>query len=215
MKKIVLFLTLVIVLFCTSITRAEYGPYGGPEEGDKLLVDKLVAYPVKDGNGNIIYQYVDNLGASDYRFSPLGYVFFKVKVKNVTDKTITNITLVDTFPSYLEIFEDTGIYDASKRTITIKIDKLEPNEEKVFTLKARVLASGSLPADKSLLCLINNAKATATNAYDDDNSQFCIEKRVLGATTPSEIPSTGAETLVIIGLSSLLSGIGITLKKNS
>lgn len=213
MKKLTSFLTIVaLLLISTTSVSADsgYGQYGGPSEKGIVIVDKFVAMP-RSTKGGVVYDYVDNLGPQNYKFGPESYIFFKLKVRNTSDSTVRDITVTDTFPSFLEIFEDTGKLDKNARKVTISISELKKGEEKEFTLKARVLPQNKLPQDKGLFCLTNQANLTSPLGTDADTAQFCIEKQVLGT---QEVPSAGAEfSLAVTALSSALGALGLKLRK--
>lgn len=213
MKKLFLF-TAGLSIFLISATFAfadsGYGQYGGPSDKGIVTVDKFVAMP-RNAKGGVSYEYVDNLGPQNYKFGPESYIFFKLKVRNTSESTVRDITVTDTFPEFLQIFEDTGKLDKSNRKVTIKIDELKNGEEKEYNLKARVLTQDKLPQDKGLFCLTNQANLTSPLGTDADTAQFCIEKQVLGT---QEVPSAGAEFgLAVTALSSAFGALGIKLRK--
>ena len=198
------------VFGATSNVGAQYGQYGGETPKYSILVDKMVGKP---GNSNDAtkYTYVDNLSVSDPRFAPGQIVFFKIKVKNISTKKLTGMEVRDTLPSYLELIEGPGSYNASTREVVWNAGDFNVNQEKTFYLKMKVVSQASLPADKGLMCVVNFVKATSANAYDDDTAQLCIEKQVQGV---SKVPSAGPELgLLILAGNLITASVGIYLRK--
>lgn len=210
--KNVLALAFMVIVSTSTTYAAGYG-YGQPSDtGDMLLIDKLVGRP-KDNKGAITYEFVDNLGRGDFKFSPGSYVFFKLHVKNNGTKTLRSITVKDVFPSNLEVFEDVGTFDAASRTITVSVDTLAPGESRDIMLKARVLSEDKLPASEGVFCLVNNAEATTASEKDTDASQFCIEKQVLGI---QEVPATGADGgLLTLAFTSAMGALGLRIRRKA
>lgn len=208
---ILLVVTTIYFLLATN-SYAQYGQYGGPGPSLSILIDKMVGKPIdttKGGSTDV--EYVDNLSPSDPRFAPGQVVFFRLKVKNTSNTTLTNVTVKDVVPSYLEPVEGPGTYDASTRTITFAVGDFTADQEKVYILKMRVLAQDQLPADKGLFCLVNKAQAYDGGVSDEDTAQLCVEKQVLGV---AKVPSAGPEMgLLLISGELLTLGFGVYLKK--
>lgn len=194
---IVIFLTLGLNV------AAQYGQYGAPPSLS-IIINKLVSMP---GNSN---NFVDNLSASDPRFVPGQELFFKLMVQNTSSVTLTNVTVKDFVPNYLDPIEGPGTFDSTTRIISFNAGDFAPNEEKTYILKMRVQNQNQLPADKGLFCLINRSQASNDKVFDEDTAQFCLEKQV----TAPNVPSAGPEfaplllTLNLIGV-----GAGLYLKK--
>ncbi len=75
----------------------------------------------------------------------------------------------------------------------------------------RVIPQNLLPQDKGLLCIINKATAESGNAIDDDTTQLCIEKQVIGV---AQVPSAGPEMgIVFFSVEILLLSTGVYLKR--
>lgn len=224
MKKTILSATVLLVALMYIVSTAtasqgQYGgPYGGKEENASIMVDKLIAVP-QDDKGKVKYTYVDNLSSSDYKFRAGSYLWFKIKVKNTSNRFLTNVMVEDTFPQFLEVFPNGYSYDANSRKLSLNLGSLEAGQTKEVTLKARVLPQPQLPSDKGLFCLINNVKVWSGNVSDSDNAQFCVEKQVMGTTTKGgyvptkEIPSTGAELPILLSLAGSLGYVGTRLRR--
>ena len=205
LEAFIVFVFILLALnFLTPNAYAQYGQYGGETYSYAILIDKMVAKPATD-------EYVDNLAPSDPRFAPSQDVWFRVKVKNTSNKDLTNVEVRDYVPSYLEPLEGPGSWNSETRIITWNAGDFAVDEEKTYFIKMRVQSNTYLPADKGLFCIVNRADARNENTYDDDSSQLCIEKKVQGVTT---VPSAGPEfgfgllALEMIGLSA-----GIYLKR--
>lgn len=189
----------------------QYGQYGGPGPSKSILIDKLVGKPTQNKGGTTDVSYVDNLSASDPRFAPGQDVFFKLAVKNTSDVTLTNVEVKEFVPSFVSPLEGPGGFDSASRTITFNAGDFAVNEEKTYVLKMRVAAQNELPADRGIVCLVNKAQASGSNVFDEDTSQFCVEKQVVGA---GQVPSAGPEAgLLLLGFNALAAGAGIWLRR--
>jgi len=160
--------------------------YGGGEtcvRTGQLLVNKKV-WDVDSKS------FVDNLTLSNHRFQVGDEVTFTVEIKNVGDTTLTNVSFVDTLPSFLAWSGADGL--------TSTIASLNPGQSATLTIKAKVVDFGLV----STICNVNTAVATASDgSKDSDTAQVCAENKVKGVTT---IPSTGPEQAVLV----LLPAIG-------
>lgn len=222
MKKLASFLTVLSLYFVASTSiNAQYGPYQPPTTTLSILVNKLVANPVVLTDGTIRLDYVDNLGTGDHRFKAGEDVWFQVKVKNTSNTILTNVTVKDFLPPYIETVEGPGSFDSGSNTITINAGDFAVNEEKVYVFKMRVKSQNNLP--DNVTCVTNKSQAFNDKVSDDDTAQLCIEKPVLGvATTPTpvtitvnKIPSTGPEYgLLLYTLSGLAGLAGLKLRRS-
>lgn len=215
-------LGLFALLFTSSVSAEQYGcngQYGGygPEcpTNQSIFIDKMVGKPTTmTKGGQLTIEFVDNLSDIDYRFKPSDFVYFQLRVKNTSDKDL-DVTVQDILPSYVEPTDmpANGSYDTNSRVITIKVGNMKANEEKIYTLKTKLVETNKFPADKSLLCIVNKAEAKAPNVFDDDSAQFCVEKQVTGAT---KVPSAGPEMgLALLAGELGLLGLGIGLRKRT
>jgi len=212
MSFIALFLLMLHVPRYKLHVNGQYGQYGGETPSYSILVDKMVGVPTQKKGGSQTYNYVDNLSSSDHRFSPNQEVWFKIKVKNISNKNLTSVQVTDYVPQYLMPIEGPGKWNPDNRTITWNAGDFSVNEEKVYYIKMQVYDQSLLPADKGLFCIINKVDAKKDNvAYDDDTAQICIEKQVVGAT---KVPQAGPEMgVLILGMNILTLGVGISIKK--
>ena len=189
-------------------TDGQYGPYG-PSPVQSVTIDKMVNRP---DNGS----YVDNLSPSDPRFAPGQDVWFQIKVRNPNDQTLYGITVKDFVPDFLDVIATPGSYDAGNRTITINAGDFGGQQEKIYTVHARVVGSGSITDNKGIFCLTNRSQAYNSSVSDEDTAQFCVEKPNTPATVTNvtTIPSTGPEMgLALLTLEALGLSAGLYLRK--
>lgn len=217
-----LFITLItfitVITFISPSVSADsgqygqYGQYGSPAPAQTILIDKMVGKVTGTTKGGVVnVTYVDNLTPADPRFTPGAQVMFSIKVKNTSTVTISNITVNDYVPSYVEPMEGPGTYNSSTRVVSWNIASLAPDQEMVFYLKMQLFGQAQLPADKGLFCLTNKATAGNGSASDQDSSQFCVEKEVIGVKkAPAAGPEAGA---LILGANAILAGVGFSLKR--
>ena len=175
------------------------GVYGGGEicyKGE-VMVDKLVRQ--RDVNS-----FVDNLG-TDQAFKAQEEIYFRLKVKNTGDYKIDSMYVKDTLPSYLEYLSgpsgdnlENVNYHSGSRVLSFTVKNLEKDESRSYDFKTRVKNEGNLPSGTA--CVVNHVKAEANGRTDEDTSQVCLTKQVLGVTT---LPPTGPDKLGLIALEAL------------
>jgi len=189
-----------------------FAQYTTQVSAPSLIIDKMIGIPASQTKGGTL-SYVDNLGTADHKFKPGDEVSFQLKVRNATDKKLDTITIQDILPPSLNPLEGPGTYNDKNRTIDIDAGSFAVNEEKIFIIKMSVISQEKLPADKGLFCEINKAVAKGGDLLDDDVSQFCIEKEVVGV---QKVPSAGPEMgLLIAGGEMALLFIGLRLKQKT
>lgn len=202
-------LVLIISMAVMKNVSAQYGQPVGPSFS--ISINKLVGKPGKTTN----VDFVDNLFVSDPRFAPGQDVFFKLIVKNTSNVTLTNVTVKDFVPFYIEPVEGPGSFDAGTRTVTFNAGNFTSREEKTYIFKMSVFNQGDLPSDKGLFCLVNKSQASNDKAFDQDTAQFCIEKQL--PSTPkiiTKIPSTGPELgIILLSFEGLALTAGLMLRK--
>ena len=208
-------LFILFLLFCglTSNVFAQYGAYGGGYE-TSIIIDKAVGNPSGNTKGGLTeVSYLDNYSSSDYRFSPGQYISFRLKVKNTSDVVLYSLKVKDLLPLYIEPVENPGEYNSNEHSISFDAGDFAVDEEKIYYLKFKVASQDKLPNDKGIICLINKAEVSNSQAYDEDTAQFCIEKVVTGV---KEVPAAGPEMgLSLLALNGLGIGTGIWLKNKS
>ncbi|PIZ63760.1 hypothetical protein COY16_01085 [Candidatus Roizmanbacteria bacterium CG_4_10_14_0_2_um_filter_39_13] len=221
MKKILIATILMFVtILNTSVVMAgssQYGQYDGGTPNYSIIVDKMVMTGNQTKGGQEVY--VDNLSPSDPRFAPGAQVTFQIKVKNTSDVSLYNIHVNDILPEWVDAVEGPGDYDGSTRTISWTYPELKSGEGKLEKITVQIKPQDQLPADKGLMCMNNKATAKTDNAYDEDTSQFCLEKQVTmttkGGQPVNSTPEAGAPLLAFGALNMLGLGAGIWLKKRA
>jgi uncharacterized repeat protein (TIGR01451 family) len=155
--------------------------------------------------------FVDNLGVNDPKHSPSSTVTFNLTVTNTGDNNISKTTVRDIFPQFVDFVSGPGSFDANTKTLSFEVKDLKAGESRKFTVQGKTANTNQLPSAQGISCVVNQATATSDNGQQSsDNSQFCIEKPVLGVTkgglkvapAPSMAvtPPTGPEMLPLIGL---------------
>jgi len=196
---------------------SQYGQYDGGTPNYSIIVDKMVMTGNQTKGGQEVY--VDNLSPSDPRFAPGAQVIFQVKVKNTSDVSLYNIQVKDILPEWVDAVEGPGDYDGSTRTISWTYPELKSGEGKLEKITVQIKPQDQLPADQGLMCMNNKATAKADNAYDEDTSQFCLEKQVTMTTKGGQpiktTPDAGAPLLAFGALNMLGLGAGLYLRKKA
>lgn len=174
--------------------------YGGGQtcvqEGN-ISINKTVFNPQTNS-------FVENLGVNDTRLGPDQEITFRIEVTNTGGTTLSKVIVEDTFPQFLTPTTSTKV----------EIKNLKAKETKIITMKGKAFAANKLP-NQEITCVTNQVKATADKNTASDNTQFCIQKQVLGAAQPpttkggkpvfpqpqvNATPSTGPEMLALFGL---------------
>ena len=231
MKKflfsLVLF-TIYYLIFNISYAKAETSCqpiYGGGQTcaaTGSISIDKKVLNPETN-------KMVDNLGINDSKFLPLSNVSFQINLTNTGNAEIKHIDVKDVFPQFVSFSNGPGNFDANTKTLSFEVNNLKPNETRIFTVVGSVVDAIQLPIEQGVVCVVNLAASSTSDAgMSQDNTQFCIQKEVLGAEVVSQkggfpvlpvpsitiTPATGPEGLVLFSL--LPTGIaGWLLRKYS
>lgn len=151
---------------------------------------------------------VDSLGINDPKFSAEYIVTFQIALTNTGDSQIGHIDVRDVLPQFVNFNAGPGNFDPNNKTLTFGVDNLAPNETRVFTLVGKVVEISKLP--QNVVCVVNQVTAaTKEEQISQDNSQFCIEKKVpvtkggfpvFPAPTITITPPTGPESLALFSL---------------
>lgn len=212
---LIAFLTMAVMPVAADVSQyGQYGQYGGGAPAQTIIVDKMVARNVTTKGG--VVKYVDNFAPSDARFKAGERVYFQVKVKNTGSTSIGNVVVADILPDYVDAAEGPGDYNPKTRTISWAYSELKSGEERVEKIVVQIKPQAQLPADRGNFCLVNKAKAQSGAAYDDDTSQFCVEKKVemTKSGKPAQVPQAGPEFGLILGALNVLGlSAGIYLRK--
>lgn len=186
--------------------------YGGGQtcvQGEGLLVNKLVLNPQTNS-------LVENLGVNDPRYFPDQLVTFQLIVTNTGGSTLSQVEVKDIFPQFVNFAAGFGTFDSNTKTLTFAAQNLGPSQSQSFTIQGKVVPANQLPADQTVVCVVNRSIATANSQRSEDAAQFCIQKQVLGGVEipgvtkgglkvfppPSMVttPPTGPEALPLIGI---------------
>ncbi|MEK9175808.1 MAG: hypothetical protein AAB520_00010 [Patescibacteria group bacterium] len=233
MKKLSLFIGfLILALFAVKSSYASYGSvacqpiYGGGQTcatTDKIILDKKVLDPSSKTKGKID-SYVDNLSVNDGKYFPSQHVKFQITLTNVSNSTLSEITVTDMLPNYIDFVSGAGTYDKSTKTLTFKVVNLNSNETRKYIIDTKVVDASKLPNGQGMICnIVNQASAVVKDSEAKDNSQFCIEKTVattkgglpvMPAPKMSQTPATGPEMLPLFGLIPAAIG-GLILRRKS
>lgn len=215
-RRVDIYIFALFFLIFALPSKAQYGQYGtyqAPSPSKTILIDKMVGQASVETKGGTATAstYVDNLSPSDARFHSGDGISFRIKVKNTSDETMSDVVFKDFLPSYIEPVKNPGTYDSSSRTITVNLGNMAVQEEKIMFFTMNVLGQDQLPQDKSIVCVTNKAQVYNNEVSDDDNAQFCIEKQV-GEVTKQ--PSAGPEMgLGLLALQFAGLGIGFYIRK--
>jgi uncharacterized repeat protein (TIGR01451 family) len=138
-------------------------------------------------------------------FSMSQTVDFQITVTNTGSQTIPTITVVDTFPQFLNFVSGPGTFNSSNNTLTYVVNNLGSGQKQSVDVSGNISGSG-VPAG---ICLVNKVLGTDNNGNTNTaSSQFCIQNGV--TPTPTQVllpvvkvtktPPTGPEMLPIIAL---------------
>lgn len=204
---ILIIISLFLGYFATTVNAAgQYGcptQYGGECPSQEILINKTVRDP-KTGS------FVEIIGTNDNKFSPNQNVIFKIIVKNIGNDTLERFLVHDIFPEFISFEKGPGKFDNNAKTLYFEVRNLMPNEIREYIIEGKIAPESKLPADQGITCVVNQAQAKLNGKITIDNTQLCIEKKVLGETKgglkifpqPQTVttPTTGPEILALIGL---------------
>lgn len=207
-----LIILLPVYLF-SFLTGAKAYQYGGVVVTKELSMDKKVKKPDTG-------EWVDNLFASQYLFSPDQIVEFKVMVSNIGNSDI-KVNLRDILPAdYLYLY-DSGNFNVNSDSNEINSQtELRAGETKEFALTAKTAPADKLPSASGYYCTYNTAQAWIEGREGEyqDMSQICIGVQAVtkGGIPIAEMPEAGPvdSLLVLLGSGiSALAGLKLIKKK--
>ncbi len=198
MKNIAFTFAITTSLLVNGASAVMADSYSVPQQSYSIAIDKQVSYPeLKDGK--TVYTYVDNLGSNDYTYTPGGYIFFKVKVKNTSSTNLDNVVLKDYAPQYVDVY-----------TTHINVGTLQPQEEKEYIIQARVQQN---TPNQAMTCVTNTAHVSNDKTSAQDTASVCIRKVM---APPETIPNAGPEFgLGMTALSAVAGYFGLKLRKSA
>ena len=195
---------IVVAFFLAALTIPEAHAedcepnYGGGETCDReedLEVSKQVR------------KYKDSLGDDEgFKDKVTGIkegdvVEFKITVKNEGDD-VEDVDVKDSLPEELKKISG----DTSRH-----YDELEAGEKKTFRFRAKVLDSEFDREDSFEKCVVNKV----TVKQDDDKKASDTATVCYGDSEIEELPETGSVAAVSAGLGSVVSALGLYLKKRN
>lgn len=204
-KNILVIVSALIVVFLSQ-TKVLAHQYGEVEVTKDISINKKVWLPeeARDEDDN---EWVDNIFASKYKFSPEQEVIFKVIVKNTGDKNLENIKFRDILPNYLK-----HISGDLEATFNLDVGQTREFDE----IKTQVVASNDLPNNQGIYCVVNTAEVQLDDEVDRDTAQICIEKKEGEVLGFAALPEAGPEhSALILGGSLILALAGWVLIKKS
>lgn len=180
---------------CVTQYGGQYGSGQVCVKTGELQINKEVFNPK-------LNKFVDNIpltGNDHSNFAPGEEVTFRLTIKNSGDNTLNNVQVNDTLPGFLQKIDG--------QEYSFEIPTLAVGESVTKEIKARFVGVAQLARDKMVICDNNVATAQASDKFDRDTAQVCVEKKVA-----KELPKAGAEdTLATIFSSGLLGYIGSKL----
>lgn len=209
MTRISFLLGLVLILFASIKAEAFVSCqilYGGGSkcvEISDLVIKKTVSHPS-------LKKMVENLNIYDPKYHPTDRITFGIMVKNIGPRELKSVAITDTLSPYLQFEKANGSFNASRKTVSIKIKTLKPNESKSFTIQTKVVPLEKLPKEDPF-CITNYATASATPLIIRDESQFCLEKKP--PLPPKMTPPTGPEFSLLAFIPSSI--VGFFLRKHA
>lgn len=192
-----LFGLLISTIFLLSSATAEASTvtcqpiYGGGQsctQSGNVSINKRVFAP----NGGL----VDNLGINDTKFGPESLVNFQIAITNTGNSQIATVQVKDIFPQYIDFSSGAGNYDSSSKTLSFDVSGLNPSETRTFTVVGKVVKAESLPVDKGIVCVVNQATAkdASSSQVSQDNTQVCIQKSLETTVTQTGTTVVATET---------------------
>ena len=219
MKKVLYTLLLFTALaFLPSKAYADcQALYGGGQTctSYNFSLQKFVQIPSQSWSN-----FVNNLSINDPKFSLSQTVNFRLIVTNTGSADISSVTIVDTFPQFVNFVAGPGSFNSSNNTLTFVVNNLNVGQSQTFNLSGKIANSG-VPA--GITCVVNQAAGTDNNGDTNTaSSQLCIQNVVSPTPTPVVLPvaqvkitpPTGPEMLPLFGLIPGALG-GLYLRKKS
>lgn len=226
LKKTILTALAISTMIVVPVSQVIAQSYGGtPNTPDCLSIDKMVSNPAITNT----IEYVDNISPSDVKYQANATAIARIKVKNTSNQIVPAVTVTDEIPSYLYYFAGPGVLSADGRILTIALGDLQAGEERYMYITYKTAQAGDMPADKSLICVINKVSVQGSICNrDEDSAQMCIEKSAVvtkGGINPTytqqlqavkTAPKAGPEMgIALLGINGLIGTIGYIIKKKS
>lgn len=174
-----------------------------------IVVNKKVRFPT---NTNL---FVENLTSNDPAYSPKDEVEYDVAVTNTSNVNFATVTVIDIFPSQVTFVSGPGHYEAGANKLTYELSDLLAGTTVHNRILVKVKDASVFPGQLDITCdIVNNVTATGPGGQsDNDTSSFCVQTKVLGATT---LPVAGFnDWMVALPFAAAgLMGMGLLMKKD-
>jgi uncharacterized repeat protein (TIGR01451 family) len=148
--------------------------------------------------------FVTSLGINDPKFSPGQTVPFQVTISNTGGSNISQVTVSDIMPQFLNFVSGPGNFTANNQTLTFTVSNLAAGASQTFNVIGQVVGANQLPTNQGVVCVVNQAQvSTSDNQTSQANAQLCIQQQtpqVQPAPTIKQTPPTGPEMLPLLGL---------------
>lgn len=161
------------------------------QQAKDFAVDKKVQTP-KDGS------YVDTIPENETKVQPERTMIFRITVSNKTEKTLRNVMVTDTLPSFVNFVKADGKVRQNSQRLTYTISSLEAKKSAVMNIEAKIASAATLP-NSSPICVANQAEATSgvlNKQTAKDFVTFCIERpgAPSAPTPPTNQPTFPGQT---------------------
>lgn len=173
----------VLFWFQTKSILGQY--YTENNQNESLIVDKKVRSLSMDS-------YLDNISAATFTFQQDSNVEFQITVKNNGTNDLSAINVRDILPHHLALIFYPGTINGDE--IDWTIDKLSPNESKVFIIRAKINID-SHPTGKQ----VNKVTASSTNLSDTDTATYFIGQPIVPVTGDDSLPLKSVIMVTFIG----------------
>ena len=140
------------------------------QEAKDFRIDKKVQNP-KDGS------YIDEISQNETLVAPEHTMIFRIVLTNKTDKKLSNISVTDTLPDFVEFVNSDGKTKQNKKQLTYTIATLEAKKTNTMNIEVKVAGKTLLPQD-SPVCVANQVEAKMgifSAQVAKDFVTFCVD----------------------------------------
>lgn len=198
MKTFFLSITLLTAYYLLPTTSAfaqtSQPIYGGGQMSvitGNITIDKKVANPEARS------VWVDNLTINDPKYQPESSINFQINLTNTGDTEIKRIEIKDVFPQFVSFSSGPGSFDANTKTLSFEVNDLKPKESRKFIVVGKAVSANQLPIEMGIICMVNQVtSAIVDSGMSQDNTLFCLEKKVLGTQDGSSGNDKGGNQTV-------------------
>ena len=168
----------------------------------EIKVDKKVVYSGTE---------YDSVPSSTHTYKENEEISYKFTVTNSGNVEVTKVTPSDQLPSYIKWVSGDGSYDSGSNKVTFGEFSLSSGSSRTFTYTGKV-KEGIPTGDTNQTNVVTVNTENAGNKQDQSSVTIHKDGEVKAAQTVTEIPKTGSESWVLLGLLSLLP-LGVRLRK--